>query len=186
MAELYDMQSHKVSTLTAKVDVPADGVANNVLKVEIPDDISPVHFIALELTDSRGNFLSRNFYWRSNSKYEGKNTVTGPCTGGFEALGTMPEAKPTVMTRRLPDKDGYQEWEVTLRNSSRRIAFFCQLLLTDLNDKPVHGTFYSDNFFSMLPGEKQVITIRTRVSDGTKYRLRYCENMGAVQNISIR
>ena len=185
-AELYDMQSRKVSTIAAKVDVPADGVANNVLKIEIPDDISPVHFIALELTDSRGNVLSRNFYWRSSSKYEGKNTVTGPCTGGFEALGTMPEAKPTLMTRRLPDKDGYQEWEVTLRNSSRRIAFFCQLLLTDLQDKPVHGTFYSDNFFSMLPGEKQVITIRTRVSDGTKYRLRFCENMGAVRNISIR
>ena len=185
-AELYDMQSHKVSTIAAKVDVPADGVANNVLKIEIPDDISPVHFIALELTDSRGNVLSRNFYWRSSSKYEGKNTVTGPCTGGFEALGTMPEAKPTLMTRRLPDKDGYQEWEVTLRNSSRRIAFFCQLLLTDLNDKPVHGTFYSDNFFSMLPGEKQVITIRRKKSDGTRYRLRFCENMGKVKNVEIR
>lgn len=185
-AELYDMQSHKVSTIAAKVDVPADGVANNVLKIEIPDDISPVHFIALELTDSRGNVLSRNFYWRSCSKYEGKNTVTGPCTGGFEALGTMPEAKPTLMTRRLPDKDGYQEWEVTLRNSSRRIAFFCQLLLTDLNDKPVHGTFYSDNFFSMLPGEKQVITIRRKKSDGTRYRLRFCENMGKVKNVEIR
>ena len=185
-AEVYDLQSRKVSTVKAKIDVPADGVANDVLTVNIPQDITPVHFIALELTDARGNVVSRNFYWRSTSRYEGKQTVTGPCTGGFEPLASMHEAKPTLMTRRLSDKDGWREWEVTLRNSGRRIAFFCQLLLTDQNDKPVHGTFYSDNFFSLLPGEKQVITIRTPLSDGTSYRLRFCENMGAKQNVALR
>ena len=184
--EVYDLQSRKVSTVKAKIDVPADGVANDVLTVNIPQDITPVHFIALELTDARGNVVSRNFYWRSTSRYEGKQTVTGPCTGGFEPLASMHEAKPTLMTRRLSDKDGWREWEVTLRNSGRRIAFFCQLLLTDQNDKPVHGTFYSDNFFSLLPGEKQVITIRTPLSDGTSYRLRFCENMGAKQNVALR
>ena len=162
-----------MSTVKAKIDVPADGVANDVLTVNIPQDITPVHFIALELTDARGNVVSRNFYWRSTSRYEGKQTVTGPCTGGFEPLASMHEAKPTLMTRRL-------------RNSGRRIAFFCQLLLTDQNDKPVHGTFYSDNFFSLLPGEKQVITIRTPLSDGTSYRLRFCENMGTKQNVALR
>ena len=185
-AEVYDLNSRRINSVTAKVDVPADGVANDVLTVNIPQDITPVHFIALELTDARGNVVSRNFYWRSTSRYEGKQTVTGPCTGGFEPLASMHEAKPTLMTRRLSDKDGWREWEVTLRNSGRRIAFFCQLLLTDQNDKPVHGTFYSDNFFSLLPGEKQVITIRTPLSDGTSYRLRFCENMGTKQNVALR
>jgi hypothetical protein len=185
-ADVYDMESHKVNTFTAKVDVPADGVANDVLRVDIPNEITPVHFIALELTDARNNVLSRNFYWRSTNRYEGKNTVTGPCTGGFEPLASLPEAKPTIMTRRLPDKDGWREWEVTIRNSSRRIAFFCQFLLTDSKDKPIHGTFYSDNFFSMLPGEKQVINIRTPKADGINYKLRFNENMGTTQNITIR
>jgi hypothetical protein len=185
-AELYDMESHKINTFTARVDVPADGVANDVLSINIPSDITPVHFIALELTDMRGNVLSRNFYWRSTSRYEGKNTLTGPCTSGFEPISMLPEAKPTVMTRRLPDRDGWREWEVTVRNSSRRIAFFCQLLLTDMQNKPIHGTFYSDNFFSMLPGEKQVITIRTALDKDTNFRLRFNENLGAVQEVSIR
>ncbi|MBO7120041.1 MAG: glycoside hydrolase family 2 [Bacteroidaceae bacterium] len=185
-AELYDMESHVVNTVTASIDVPADGVANDVLFLDIPTNISPVHFIALELSDSRGNVLSRNFYWRSTSKYQGKNTLTGPCTGEFQPLASLPEAKPTAMTRRLPDKDGWREWEVTIRNSSRNIAFFCQLLLTDTNGKPVHGTFYSDNFFSMLPGEKQVINIRTRLTEGMTYRLRFGENMSAMQDVSIR
>ena len=185
-AEVYDMQSRKVSTVTAKVDVPADGVANDVLSVKIPDDITPVHFIALELTDAKGNVVSKNFYWRSTNKYEGKQTVTGPCTGGFEPLGTMPEAKPAVATRRLADKDGFDQWEVTLKNSGKRIAFFCQLLLTDMQDEPIHGSFYSDNFFSMLPGEKQIITIRTPKRDGMNYRLRFCENMSAVKQVALK
>lgn len=185
-AEVYDLQSRRRNTFTAKVDVPADGVANDILTVGFPDDITPVHFIALELTDAKGNVVSRNFYWRSSSKYEGKNTVTGPCTGGFEALGTMPEAKPSVVARRLADKDGYCQWQVTLKNSSRRIAFFCQLLLTDANNKAVHGTFYSDNFLTLLPGQKQVINIRTPKHDGTDYRLRFCENMGTVRNVNIK
>ena len=185
-AEVYDFSSRKISSVTAKVDVPADGVANDILSVNIPDDITPVHFIALELTDSRGKVLSRNFYWRSTSKYEGKNTMTGPCTSGFEPLTNLPEAKPSVMTRRLSEKDGQIEWEVTIRNSSRRIAFFCQLLLTDQNDKPIHGTYYSDNFFSLLPGEKGVVTIRTSSREDNKFRLRFCENMGEVRNATIR
>ena len=160
--------------------MPADGVANDILSVAIPDGITPVFFIALELTDAKGNVLSRNFYWRSTSKYEGKQTVTGPCTSGFEPLATLPEAKPTVTARRLPDKDGCNEWEVTIKNS-KRIAFFCQLLLTDVAGKPIHGTYYSDNFISLLPGQKQVITIRTPQRDSQNYRLRFCENMGDVR-----
>jgi hypothetical protein len=179
-AEVYDMNSRKVNTVSAPVDVPADGVANDILSVAIPDGITPVFFIALELTDAKGNVLSRNFYWRSTSKYEGKQTVTGPCTSGFEPLATMPEAKPTVTARRLPDKDGCNEWEVTIKNG-KRIAFFCQLLLTDAADKPIHGTYYSDNFISLLPGQKQVITIRTPQRDSQNYRLRFCENMGDVR-----
>ncbi|MBQ7463066.1 MAG: glycoside hydrolase family 2 [Bacteroidaceae bacterium] len=180
-AEVYDMESHKVSSVTARVDVPADGVANDVLSVEIPQGISPVHFIALELTDARGNVVSKNFYWCSTSRYEGKNTLTGPCTAGFEPLASLPEAKPTVTARHTTAG----ELEVTLKNSSSRIAFFCQLLLTDKMHKPVHGTYYSDNFFSLLPGEKKVITIRT-ARRGFEFRLRFCENMGAMQDIVVK
>ncbi|MBR6141697.1 MAG: glycoside hydrolase family 2 [Bacteroidaceae bacterium] len=185
-AEVYDLQSRKVGTVTAKVDVPADGVVNDILTIAIPDGITPVHFIALELTDAKGNVVSRNFYWRSTNKYEGKQTVTGPCTGGFEPLSTLPEAKPNVTARRLADKDGFNQWEVTVKNGGKRIAFFCQLLLTDMQDKPIHSTFYSDNFFSLLPGEKQVITIRTPRRDGQSYRLRFCENMGAVKSVALK
>ena len=198
-AEVYDLQSRRIGTVKARVDVPANGVANDVLRIAskaqghasdlcivLPDDITPVFFISLELTDIRGNVVSRNFYWQSTDKYEGKQTVTGPCTSGFEPLATLPEARPAVSTRRLTATDGYCEWEVSVRNSSSRIAFFCQLLLTDMKDKPLHGTYYSDNFFSLLPGEKKLITIRTAKQGNNIYHLRFCENMAATRNVVIR
>lgn len=185
-AELYDMQSRKVSTATTPVDVPADGVANDVLSVSIPADISAVHFIALTLTDARGKVVSRNVYWRSNNTYEGKQTVSGPCTGGFQPLAGLPEAKPAVAVRRLSTTEGWTEWEVTLKNSGRRIAFFCQLLLVDEQGKPVHGTRYSDNFLTLMPGEKQALTIRTRLHDGQTCRLRFTENMAEAKYLTLK
>lgn len=185
-AEIYDMQSRRISTASVKVDVPADGVANDVLTLSIPEDITPVHFVSLELTDAKGEPVSRNFYWRSNSKYEGKNTVTGPCTGGFQTLADMPEANPAVAARRLTSEDGFERWEVTVKNRGRRIAFFCQLLLTDAKGNAVHGSFYSDNFITLLPGQKQTIAIRTPKGSAESYSLQFCENMSAVRNVTIK
>ena len=185
-AEIYDMQSRRISTASVKVDVPADGVANDILTLNFPEDITPVHFVSLELTNAKGEPVSRNFYWRSNSKYEGKNTVTGPCTGGFQTLADMPEAKPTVTARRLTQEDGFERWEVTVKNRGRRIAFFCQLLLTDAKGNAVHGSFYSDNFITLLPGQKQTIVIRTPKGSAGSYCLQFCENMSAVRNVAIK
>ena len=112
--------------------------------------------------------------------------MPGPCTGGFEPLATLPEAKPTVSARRLADKDGDAEWEVKIKNGGQRIAFFCQLLLTDQQGKPLHRTRYSDNFLSLLPGQEQVVTIRTRLDNKQQPRLRFCENMAPARNITIR
>lgn len=137
--------------------------------------------MCLEQLRRKAGDPSKNFYWCSTNKFEGKSTLTGPCTAGFEPLASMPEAKPTVTARFL----SVDEWEVTVKNSGRRIAFFCQLLLTDKALKPVHGTYYSDNFFSLLPGEKKVIIIRTS-RRGFEYRLRFCENMGTMQNIAVK
>jgi len=50
----------------------------------------------------------------------------------------------------------------------------------------LHGTYYSDNFISLLPGQKQTIIIRTAQHDGQSYRLRFCENMGAVKQLAIK
>ncbi len=184
-AQVYDLNSKRVLSLTAKADVPADGVANDVLKIDFPENISPVHFIALQAKDAKGNVVSKNFYWRSTNKYEGKNTVTGPCTAGFEPLGNMAAAKPTIKVKPLADKDGMHQWQVNIKNSGSKIAFFCQLLLTDGEGNAVHRTHYSDNFVTLLPGEQETILVRTPITEKTKYRFKFNENMQPSKNIAL-
>jgi hypothetical protein len=60
------------------VDIPADGVANDVIGIDFPSDLTQVHFIRLVLSDAKGKPVSESFYWRSKDKYEKTGSLTGP------------------------------------------------------------------------------------------------------------
>lgn len=157
-ATVYDINSKVVSTTTKKVSVPEDGVANDVVKLSFPDNISQVHFINLVLKDNSGKTVSENFYWRSKDKYEGRRTVTGPCTSGFESLANMPKTALAVKVKSSKS-EGRKYISVTLKNNGKKIAFFNQLELLDANGSPVRPSFYSDNFFTLMPGRQKTVTI---------------------------
>jgi hypothetical protein len=159
-AEVYDLNSKKVLSKEAIVNLPEDGVHENIFKIDFPSDITNVHFIKLRLLDDKGKEVGSNFYWRSNSKYEGKNTLTGPTTAGFLDLSKMKEVQLKVnYTTREENNRYFVEMDVI--NRSGGIAFFTQLQFLDGDDKPVRPSFYTDNFFSLLPGEKKTVTIET-------------------------
>ena len=159
-ATVYDIDSRKVWQKTATVDLPNDGVANDVMRIDFPENISQVHFIHLSLKDAEGKEVSDNFYWRSKDKYEGPNTVTGPATSGFEQLADMKQAK-VKMSYKTRNEDGRFLVDVTLRNTSRGIAFFNQLQCLNSQMSPIRPSFYTDNFFTLLPGERKTVTIET-------------------------
>ena len=159
-ADVYDLNSKKVLSKEAVVNLPEDGVCEDVFRIDFPSGISNVHFIKLRLLDDKGKEVGSNFYWRSNSKYEGKNTLTGPTTAGFQDLSKMEELqlKVNYTTREVNDRYFV---EIDVINRSGVIAFFTQLQFLDDNNKPIRPSFYSDNFFSLIPGEKKTITIET-------------------------
>lgn len=161
LAQVYDLDSHKVWEKTVKVNVPEDGVANDLLKVEFPDNISQVHFINLVLTDNNGEKVGSNFYWRSNDRYEGSKTLTGPAVSGFESLSSMKPANVKVKVGRLREDNGRRLVDITVRNTSKTIAFFNRLQLQDSNGSPVRPSYYTDNFFTLMPGENKIVTIET-------------------------
>lgn len=159
-ADVYDLNSRKVFSKEARVDLPEDGVCNDVFKIEFPSDISDVHFIKLRLLDNNGKEVGSNFYWRSTSRYEGKNTLTGPTTAGFQGLSNLKEMQLRVSWKTREENNSYFV-DIDIANRSQTIAFFNQLQFLDGDDKPVRPSFYTDNFFSLLPGEKKSITIET-------------------------
>ncbi len=159
-AAVYDLNSKKVWEKSANVSVDEDGVANDVIKVDFSPATTDVQFLYLRLTDANGKVVSENFYWRSNNEYKGWNTLTGPCTAGFQSLQTMKptQVKYTAKTRR---ENGKFYVDVTVKNSSKVIAFFNQLHLMNGDMNPIRPSFYDDNFFTLMPGASKTVTIET-------------------------
>ena len=165
IAEVWDIDSKKVWSKAAVVDLPEDGVANDVFVIDFPENISPVHFIKLRLLDEEGQQVGSNFYWRSDDVYEGKKTLTGPTTSGFETISDLDETRVSIskMNVRTDDRSNYID--LTLKNSRKAISFFTQIQWLDSDGKSVRPSYYTDNFFSMMPGESRTITIETAKRD---------------------
>lgn len=161
LAEVYDLDSRKLWQQKVKVNVPEDGVANDILQIDFPDNLPQVHFINLILTDETGKKVGSNFYWRSKDHYQGCKTLTGPAVSGFEDLKSMKRADVKVTVGKQRVDNGHTFIDVTLRNRSKSIAFFNRLQLQDASGKPIRPSFYTDNFFTLMPGEKKVVTIET-------------------------
>lgn len=160
VAQVYDIDSRKVLEESAIVNLPEDGVANDVLTIRFPENISQVHFIKLTLKDEKGKEVSSNFYWRSKDKYEGKTTLTGPATSGFKQLGDLKSAR-VKLSYKVREEGNRYFVDVVLKNSSNRIAFFNQLQFLNSKMSPIRPSFYTDNFFTLMPKENKVVTIET-------------------------
>ena len=169
-AEVYDLNSKKRFSHSLRIDIGEDEVLNDLFKIEFPSDITPVHFIRLALCDDKDKEIASTFYWRSNAIYKGKETLTGPTSSGFESLNKMPKARiQTKYKTKVSDNRYYIE--VSVKNTSPQITFFTQLQFLDKRDKPVRPSFYTDNFFSLLPGETKKILIDTSVKHITEGEL---------------
>ena len=154
--EVYDLNSHKLWGATQRVDIPADGVANDVLTVSFPAGITQVHFIKLRLADAAGRPVGDNFYWRSLDRDNGERYhASGPCASGFESLADMPQA--TVAAKIVRSKG--RTLDVELRNTGKDIAFFLQMQLKDTQGRSVKPCFMTDNFLTLMPGERKTVAI---------------------------
>lgn len=159
-ARVLDLQMRELFRRSAPVAVVPEGLVTNVLKIDFPTNLTPVHFVKLDLTDQRGKSISDTFYWRSTNAYQPGRTWTGPQFAGFEELTTLPPVKlQTDVKWESHDKE--QVVVVKLKNPSPALAFQTWLRLQHTNDAtPVRPAFYDDNFFSLLPGESRTLHIK--------------------------
>ena len=172
-AAVYDLDSRKVWEQSKSVDVAEDGVACDLITVDFSPATTDVKFLKLTLKDASGKVVSENFYWRSNSVYEGRNTVTGPCTGGFQSLNGM-KAAPVKYTAKVRREGGKFFVDVTVKNGTKYISFFNQLHLMDGGMQPIRPAYYSDNFFTLMPGDSKTVTIEAteeQVSGGVSLKV---------------
>jgi hypothetical protein len=131
-------------------NVSAAGTAVTGLgKVEWPANLSPVHFVKLELRGADGKLLSENFYWRGSQ----------PNPNDLTALDTLRVMTLNAQVKRR-DVGGKVFLDVTLKNTGPQVALLAHLQLH--RGKPnqrVLPTFYSDNYVSLVPNEERTVTL---------------------------
>jgi hypothetical protein len=103
-----------------------------------------VCFVVLNLKDANGNPVSHNVYWLS-------------ADDDFKTLKQMPEVR--LETKLLGTKRSAAEnkWTFEIRNNSGRLAFFINPQLWSGGEE-IMPVFWSNNYFSLAPGEKMQIT----------------------------
>ena len=163
-ATIYDLNGKEVPAYgqTKQVDVVASNIAEafslNFNPFEIDDEkpkeieeeieeLTPLHFIKLELIDAKGNLISENFYWRN-----------GVRDLDYTLLNTLPEV---ALSCRLVDKsmsDG--KMKIAVKNNSETVAFANRVrLVNKATQKRILPIIMSDNYVTLMPGEEKVITM---------------------------
>ncbi len=121
-------------------------------KLEFLKSLTPVHFIKLTLKEG-DKTISDNFYWR------------GQVDGNYQALNTLPLIKLQNITKIEKSGDNWL-LTTTLNNTSKTPALMVRLMVTGKNtDERILPIFYSDNYISLMPGEKKVIIMKLKNED---------------------
>ena len=138
------MKSDHTTPISAKASAVTDAGA-----IDFPEDLSPVHFVKLELKDASGKIVSDNFYWRALPT----NAVD------YTSLDKIASAQLDAKITRH-DADGKCLLDVTLSNPTQVIAVMAhiQLRRADTGAR-VLPVYYRENFVSLLPGESRTITV---------------------------
>ena len=122
-----------------------------------------VALVKLELRDPAGKLVSDNFYW------------IGGTSADYRKLNRLEAAQIKTVVRTAVEGDA-ERVRVTLENTGSTAAIELKLTLLQADGKTrVLPAYYSDNYVSLLPGEKKEIVVecpKTGVKAGLSVGLR--------------
>jgi len=125
-----------------KKDVGADD-ATEAFKLELAPLMGDgVVFVKLQLRDESGQLASENFYWLGGS------------SASYRILNRMGDASISAMARA--EKGRIAVW---LQNTANVAALATKLTLLQADGTRVLPAYYSDNYVSLMPGERREITV---------------------------
>jgi exo-1,4-beta-D-glucosaminidase len=148
------------SKLIWEQKIPIEMKANSSKPLVATPKFKGNAFLSLELIDANGSQLSDNFYWLSDKAevYDWAATnwvhTTMKSYPDFKLLNSM---KP--MELGLTATVSESTVHVKIENKTDTISLFNQLKLHDGSGNWIVAALYSDNYFSILPGETTTIQI---------------------------
>jgi hypothetical protein len=153
-AHVYNLDGSLHLKKSLALDCPSNSVHQCFNLFEDDDPKSPslsdVHFIRLELKDAGGHLLSNNFYWRAKEVWK------------YQDLSAMGKVKVSGTVKKAQDGDTCK-LTVNVGNANKAVALMTRLKLEDpASGLLVAPILYSENYFSLTPGESRLITIDFR------------------------
>ena len=148
---IYNMDGTLMLRDSVRLDSGSDTVTD-CMSIVYPKKLSPVHFIKLELKDGN-KIIADNFYWRGNEYQE------------YSDLSNMLPADLQYSLYR--EKSGGKVFlTVDIKNAGKNIALMTRLkVLRDRSKERVLPVYYSDNYFSLLPGESKQVILEFNAKD---------------------
>ena len=143
-AQLIDFNMKVLWSYKDTVSIYAD-TYRECLKIPKPMECTPVYFVKLSLRGEGGQLISDNLYWQC-SQHEDFSTLAG-----------LPKIK-LKKTVTIADLGKELKIEVRLQNETNSLSFFNRLkLCSDKTGEELLPTFWSDNYFTLFPGEEKTI-----------------------------
>jgi exo-1,4-beta-D-glucosaminidase len=162
-AQLYNLDAKEKASRDATLDIGPDA-SSKAFDLPKVDGLTTTYFLRLQLHDSSGKLLSDNFYWLSTKAdtldwAKRKDTVYTPQKefGDLTGLNSLPQLTLSAGAV-LNSAAGRDTVTVTVKNPSNGVAFMTHLRLTrGPGGDDLVPVFWSENYFSLLPGEERVV-----------------------------
>jgi hypothetical protein len=145
-AKVYSLDNKLLLQHEEKRDIDSDAATDGFKLDLAPLFSNGVLLVKLELRDSGGQLASDNLYWLAADN------------AAYQQLNHLPPASLTASVKY--DHEG--EWNrlhVHLENKGSAAALETKLTLTNSSGERILPAYYSDNYFSLLPGETREIEI---------------------------
>lgn len=130
--------------------------ANSTIPTDIIVPVSDkTQFLKLEVKNEMGTIISENLYWVN-------------ALNKFNDLNHLPETTLQVVAR-ISEGDDTNKYIVNVKNTGKAIAFMFSARISGKDShQEVLPTFWSDNYFSLLPGESKIINATIKKEDITE------------------
>jgi hypothetical protein len=124
---------------------PVSLEAQNVLllnKIDLPENGTGIFFLKLQLINN-DKVVDENLYWLSGKAHS------------YEKLNDL--GKVTIKTEIKKGADGHGV--IVISNPNTETAFFIRLKVVKPDNELLLPSFFTDNYFTLLPGDKKQVEV---------------------------
>jgi exo-1,4-beta-D-glucosaminidase len=178
-AKIYNLDAKEKDSQDITLDLAPDS-STKAFAFRAPDGLTPTYFLKLKLHDAAGKLVSDNFYWLSTKADvldwgRKRDTVYTPQKefADLTGLNSLPKAN-VAITKSVSANGSKYVMTVMAENKGNSVAFMVHPRVTrGKGGEDITPIFWSDNYFSLLPGEKKSVTARFDFAsqDGAKPEL---------------